>query len=187
MGVPTVNSHTWSNWASAITPPFFFSLLASYNSAMKETISSLKDMEKYAERFLKGVAPNTKSATVVALSGDLGSGKTTFVQYIARSLGITDSITSPTFVIEKVYGLKGRAFKHLVHIDAYRLKSGEDLKALGWDELARDPNNIIFIEWAELVEDVLPKDATFLSFKHAGETTRLIEFLNTKSPFSHSK
>ncbi|MEK7582949.1 MAG: tRNA (adenosine(37)-N6)-threonylcarbamoyltransferase complex ATPase subunit type 1 TsaE [Patescibacteria group bacterium] len=111
--------------------------------------------------------PKTNHAIVIGLEGELGSGKTTFVQKFAKALGITEHITSPTFVILKKYG-------NLVHIDAYRLKSSEDLKKLGIQELIEDPRNIIFIEWADLVADILPNDRITIHFEHVSEGKRKI-------------
>jgi|GEM_PF-1762334 len=98
--------------------------------------------------------PNT--ATILALSGDLGSGKTAFVKAFASALGITDTITSPTFVIEQIYLLPKTnsattAFDRLIHIDAYRLEKASELERLGWAEIAANPRNIICLEWPENV------------------------------------
>ncbi len=106
-------------------------------------------------------------AIVVGLYGNLGAGKTTFVQKFARACGITESVVSPTFVILKKYG-------NLVHIDAYRLKNSRELEAIGIHELIADPKNIIFIEWADRVEDILPNDTIKIHFDHVNETTRKI-------------
>lgn len=138
---------------------------------------SLKETQKIADDFLKSLSnQNFKSATVVGLHGDLGSGKTTFVQCVARALGITEHITSPTFLIIKTYKLKTKNYKLLYHLDAYRLKSGDELLKLGWQELAQDPKNLIFIEWPERVEEILPSDCLKIIFEFVDETTRVIEF-----------
>src|SRR3989338_5551126 len=91
-------------------------------------------------------------AIVVALIGELGAGKTTFVQKFANAYGTHETLTSPTFVILKKYG-------NLVHIDAYRLKNAKELEDLGVRELIADPKNIIFIEWADSVKELLPSDS----------------------------
>lgn len=113
---------------------------------------------------------------VVGLSGDLGSGKTAFTQAVAKQLGIQDIVTSPTFIIEKIYKLNNQQFDHLIHIDAYRLESGAELLHLGWNEIAANPKNIIFVEWPEKVVDILPKGITMIEFKFIDETTREINF-----------
>lgn len=113
-------------------------------------------------------------AAVVGLYGDLGAGKTTFVQAVARSLGVSERITSPTFLIVKRYKLKVKSFRFLIHIDAYRLKSGDELRKLGFEELLRDSGNLIFVEWADRVVDILPKKQTKLFFEFVDENTRKI-------------
>jgi tRNA threonylcarbamoyladenosine biosynthesis protein TsaE len=109
------------------------------------------------------------------MHGDLGSGKTTFVKMVAKEFGIENTVTSPTFVIEKIYKLENQDFDNLIHIDAYRLKSGEELKTLGWEEVSKNPKNIIFIEWPDNVKDVLPDDKQEMYFKFIDENTREIE------------
>ena len=119
--------------------------------------------------------PFSKFATVVGLSGELGSGKTAFVKALALALGITEEVVSPTFVIERIYKLSpGGTFRHLVHIDAYRLESEEELLSLGWEELAADHDNLILIEWPERVKKIIPTDAMNISFKFIDEETREI-------------
>ncbi|OHA26188.1 MAG: tRNA (adenosine(37)-N6)-threonylcarbamoyltransferase complex ATPase subunit type 1 TsaE [Candidatus Taylorbacteria bacterium RIFCSPHIGHO2_02_FULL_46_13] len=115
-----------------------------------------------------------KTATVLALYGDLGSGKTTFVQELAKHLGITDVVQSPTFVIEKIYRISHNNFSNFIHIDAYRIEQEIELVNLGWKELVADPNNLIAIEWADRVEGLLPKDALRIRFKFIDKTTREI-------------
>ncbi|OHA18998.1 MAG: hypothetical protein A3C08_03760 [Candidatus Taylorbacteria bacterium RIFCSPHIGHO2_02_FULL_47_18] len=154
---------------------------------MKEILShSIADTAKFAQEFLAGLFPCADSSTVVGLYGDLGSGKTAFVQQIAKALGARGSVQSPTFVIMKKYALKNppslppllkggyRGDLQLVHIDAYRLDSATDLKKLGWDALSSDHSNLIFIEWADRVADILPLDHIKLRFEFVDDTTRKI-------------
>jgi tRNA threonylcarbamoyladenosine biosynthesis protein TsaE len=122
---------------------------------MKYVSKSLEETEKIARDFVATFAPNS-AATVVGLYGTLGAGKTAFTQAAARALGVGEEITSPTFVIEKVYELAGKPFARLVHIDAYRLLKPEELLHLGWRELILDPQNLIFIEWPENVAAIMP-------------------------------
>jgi tRNA threonylcarbamoyladenosine biosynthesis protein TsaE len=116
---------------------------------MRKTVAQT-DMAKEAAAFVASLAPRT-TATIVTLSGDLGAGKTTFVQGIATALGVEERVTSPTFVIVKIYDLHDQAFRKLIHMDAYRLKGPQHLKVLGWEEMANDPQNLIFIEWPEKI------------------------------------
>lgn len=137
---------------------------------------SLKDTEETAKSFLEKLSPTGNQATVVVLSGNLGSGKTTFVQSVGKLLGISTTMTSPTFVLIKTHNLQHPNFNSLTHIDAYRLKSAEELKKLGWAEISADPKNLIFIEWPENVAGVIPEKATKISFEFIDEKTRKISF-----------
>lgn len=148
---------------------------------MEQTVT-LEELSSAAKGFLKSLEVK-HTAIVIGLYGELGSGKTTFVQHVARALGIPQSVTSPTFVIERVYALRGlmqssrrraQTFSHLVHIDAYRLENSNELLHLGWDELIKNPKNLIFVEWAEKIEDILPSDTVKIAFEVIGEDTRKI-------------
>lgn len=135
-------------------------------------------MQAFAEQFLKQIQPNTTSATVIGLRGDLGAGKTTFTKACASLLGVSETVTSPTFVILKKYAINNpdfsKTFSFFIHIDAYRLKGGSELNVIGWQEFISDPKNLIFIEWPELVMDVMPANTKYVDFKHIDETTREI-------------
>ena len=115
--------------------------------------------------FLAKLPALSSRAVVVALRGELGAGKTTFVQGVAKGLGVKEKILSPTFVIVKSYQLKTINYKLLYHIDCYRIKDERDLLALDWEEIASDPKNIVLIEWPERVKKILPKDAISISFE----------------------
>ncbi|KKU59151.1 MAG: YjeE family ATPase [Parcubacteria group bacterium GW2011_GWA2_47_12] len=138
------------------------------------TSHSITDTAKFAREFLSWISYRADAATIVGLYGDLGSGKTSFVQQIAKILGIRGSVQSPTFIIFRRYTLHDSRYTNLIHIDAYRLDSGADLKKLGWDALASDPQNLIFIEWADRVMGILPHDHTQLHFEFVNDTTRKI-------------
>lgn len=141
-----------------------------------ETITkSLIETQGVARGLVEKIKEEVREkAVVVALYGNLGSAKTAFVQGAAKALGISDTIISPTFVIERVYKIVSDNFTHFVHIDAYRLNSGDELKGLGWDELLADPHNIIFVEWAERVEEVLPDNTIKITFEYIDEERRKI-------------
>jgi len=146
--------------------------------------NSVKETEKVAKNFVEEITRaerarrNNQNALIVGLYGDLGSGKTTFVKGIAKVFGLEKTITSPTFVIEKIYKLKNQVLDNLIHIDAYRLKSGDELLSLGWEEISKNPKNIIFIEWPENVNDILPSDVEKIKFRFVDENVREITFLN---------
>lgn len=128
---------------------------------------SAKETQKVAAQLAVEAAKKViGSALVIALEGELGSGKTTFVQGFAKAFGVEEKVLSPTFVLMKVYPLKQRRFKHLVHIDCYRLDSAKDLLHLGFREILKDKDAIILIEWADKIRRILPHDAIRISFCH---------------------
>ncbi len=137
---------------------------------------SLTDTRTIAQNFIAGLILSSSHATVVGLRGDLGAGKTAFVQQTAQLLGITETITSPTFVIEKIYKLEHSHFTHLIHIDAYRLESDQELRSLGWAEIIADPKNLIMIEWPEKVVGCMPSYSEYIAFTFINETTRTIAY-----------
>ena len=136
---------------------------------------SVAETERFAQDFVQKLALG-KRATVIGLVGDLGSGKTTFVQFAAKALGVTHHVTSPTFVIMKFYKLFTTHYKLFIHIDAYRLESAQELLDLGWRDIASDPQNLVLVEWADRVVEALPKDARQISFAFIDENTRDITF-----------
>lgn len=143
----------------------------------KKEVVSLDEFNAEAKAFVRELAPAGARATLVTLSGELGAGKTAFTKAAAEELGITDMITSPTFVLEKIYALpEGGAFSRLVHIDAYRLDGEKDLHTIGFDEMMEDPKNLVFLEWPEKVAAGLPQAAAALSFEVRPEGGRIISY-----------
>ena len=148
----------------------------------------------------KTVNGKKKNAIVFALFGELGSGKTTFAQGFLEYFGIKKA-NSPTFVIMKKYvyenpkskiqslnkaknpkflpagdvpkGHKIQKF-YLYHIDCYRIHNSRDLIELGFQEIVKDSHNIILIEWADRIGDLLPKNTICINFKHKSENERII-------------
>ncbi len=149
---------------------------------MKYLSQSLVETNQIALDFLAKISQIKKEhALVVALFGDLGSGKTTFVQALARNIGISDIITSPTFVIEKRYIIPSTnkyqlSYKKLIHIDAYRLDSAQEILNLNFSEDIGDKDNLILIEWPERVDTALPEDILKINFSFIDENKREIEF-----------
>jgi tRNA threonylcarbamoyladenosine biosynthesis protein TsaE len=141
---------------------------------MKYISRSTEDTQKLAEAFISSLEQG-EHAVVVALEGDLGAGKTAFSQYIGEALGVHDPIQSPTFLIEKIYELRKKPWNHLVHIDAYRLENEQELLDLGWQDIVSRPENLILVEWAGKVKNILPEDAIHIGITHVDETTREFE------------
>ena len=141
--------------------------------------------EKGAAGKTAGASAPTASAVVIGLSGDLGSGKTTFTQQFGALLGIEETIASPTFVLEKIYKITPDfvgVFEHLIHIDAYRIESEQEMKQLGWEEIISNPKNILMVEWPERIAGLMPAGHIQVKFEHGDdrdegehETVRIIE------------
>lgn len=144
---------------------------------MEKEIRTLTELEAEALRFIGTLAPSA-AATLITLSGELGAGKTAFTQGVAHALGVADAVTSPTFVLEKIYklGSSTSKFARLIHIDAYRLEKGSDLGALGFDELLRDAGNLVLLEWPEKVADALPEPAVKISIKVRPDNSRILSY-----------
>jgi tRNA threonylcarbamoyladenosine biosynthesis protein TsaE len=130
--------------------------------------NSLIDTKKIAQQI---AAQFAHQGGVVALSGELGAGKTTFVQFFAQSLGVKDKVISPTFVLIRQHQLEGQRW--LYHADLYRLEDNEGIKSLGLEELL-DGKNIVLIEWAEKMGELLPKDSLKIKMKKIDENKREI-------------
>ncbi|MEK7186893.1 MAG: tRNA (adenosine(37)-N6)-threonylcarbamoyltransferase complex ATPase subunit type 1 TsaE [Patescibacteria group bacterium] len=142
---------------------------------MKFVSKGSEDTQKIAQNLLNSLKPGGL-ASVVALQGDLGSGKTNFTQVVGSLLGITENMQSPTFVIEKIYEINWKGFKNLIHVDAYRLEKDKELLHLGWEEILKEPENLIFIEWPENVKNIIPEYAKRVYLKFIDENTREISF-----------
>lgn len=145
-------------------------------------INNINDFQKVTSVVLEkavAIQENKKNATVVALHGDLGSGKTTFTKQLAKELGIIETVTSPTFVIQKRFDIpkenKSRNFDRLIHIDTYRIDLQDELIKLGWNEDLSNSQNIISVEWPENVLDILPENTIHLYFEFIDETTRVVK------------
>lgn len=111
-------------------------------------------------------------AQVLALSGDLGAGKTTFVQHLARALGVQDMVPSPTFVIMRNYATTDTVFTHLVHMDAYRIEREEELAPLHLESIFNNPHTLMCIEWPAKLGTALPDNALAISFGPSSENER---------------
>lgn len=151
---------------------------SSSSAATKQFAKSLaaRILEKGQRR--RGLPAGKAGATVLALTGDLGSGKTTFVQGFLRGLGVRGRITSPTFVLVKRYAIRHMPYARVYHIDAYRIRKPSELLTLGVKKILSDQRNIVLIEWVERIKKLLPKRMIWISFAHgrrASERTLTVE------------
>lgn len=128
-------------------------------------VHSVEETEQLASRLAALLTP----PDVITLEGDLGAGKTTFTKALAKGLGVTRTVNSPTFTIVKQY----EGTYPFNHLDVYRLADSDE--DLGWDELFYS-NAISVIEWAHLIEDDLPSERMEIRLQHSGENRRLISF-----------
>ena len=142
---------------------------------------NLSQTQKIAKELAKEIFKNSssnKEATVIGLVGDLGAGKTSFVQGFARGLGIKERILSPTFVILKRYKIPARIAtrsvaggQNLYHIDCYRIERPKEILNLEFKEIIANLKNIIIIEWADMIKKIMPKNTIWIE----------LEFINTKT------
>lgn len=105
-----------------------------------------------------------KGALVFALKGDLGSGKTTFIQGFIYGLGLKKRSPSPTFIFFRRFSFTHRNFFNCYHIDAYRIKKPVEFLKIGFNEIIKNNHNIVLIEWADKIKKYLPSDVVWLSF-----------------------
>jgi len=143
--------------------------------------------KKIGESFAKNILKRNlaKRAVIFGLIGDLGGGKTTFLQGLARGLGIKQAITSPTFVIMRKlkipqsgksslrYG-QNHKFKNFYHFDCYRIQKPTEMLTLGFKGIISDPQNIVALEWADKIRKMLHKDSLMLEFEFVDKNTRKI-------------
>jgi len=137
----------------------------------KYRTNNYKQTQKLGENFAKEILklPLGKNAVVLGLKGNLGGGKTTFLQGFAKGFGVRGKILSPTFVVMK-------RFENFYHIDCYRLKGEKDMAELGFKEIISDPKNIVAIEWPEKIKKILPKSTIYVEFKFADKNIREVSF-----------
>ena len=133
-------------------------------------VKNLKDTDKVAQI----LAESLKGGETIALTGNLGSGKTAFVKALAKALGIKENITSPTFVLLKVYNINYKSVNKFVHVDCYRLRGQEDLFDIGLGDYLNYDNIIVALEWADKIVN-LPKNTIFVDIKIVDKDKRSIK------------
>jgi len=144
----------------------------------KVTTHSLEEFRMEASNTALSLLPHAEYARIFAFSGELGAGKTTYTQSFAATLGVEESVTSPTFIIYKVYDLPEHVpFERLVHVDAYRLENKEELTTHGFNSLLSDTQNIVILEWPEKVAGLLENiPHTHVQFEVISENERTITY-----------
>lgn len=125
---------------------------------------ALNELDALVEEILALLPTNKSTASLIALSGHLGAGKTTFVQALGHQLGITETIQSPTYVLMKSYPISYKQYSTFVHIDAYRLVEPAEFTTLKPDVFLSNPKNLVCIEWPEQVRGVLPPPDLTITF-----------------------
>ncbi|OGC78231.1 tRNA (adenosine(37)-N6)-threonylcarbamoyltransferase complex ATPase subunit type 1 TsaE [candidate division WWE3 bacterium RIFOXYD1_FULL_39_9] len=145
---------------------------------MEVTTNSTEETKELATKLAKNIKPGM----VLALYGDLGSGKTTFTRFLVEALGFTSKVQSPTFVIARRYthddGSGKTEIKEIRHLDFYRLQSKQELEVLDMEYFFDDKDVLTIVEWPEIAEEQLPADTIKLKFSYVDENSRKIYVQN---------
>ncbi|HUD44314.1 MAG TPA: tRNA (adenosine(37)-N6)-threonylcarbamoyltransferase complex ATPase subunit type 1 TsaE [Patescibacteria group bacterium] len=149
---------------------------------MKTVITnSAEETQKLGEELAKSL----NGSAVITLQGDLGAGKTTFVQGFGCGLELSQKIISPTFLIIKKYDIADNKQKtknkSFYHVDLYRLNSEHDVEGTGLLDILQEKDSIVVIEWPEKLGKFLPKNRIEIKFEYAGEKKRKITFNNLQN------
>ena len=137
---------------------------------MTLTITSLAQIHHVAKQFID----NISTGKVFAFYGKMGSGKTTFIKAICEELGVTDVITSPTFAIENEYHSE-QTPKPIYHFDFYRIKKLEEVYDMGYEDYFYS-GSLCFLEWPELIEEILPIDVIKVKIEEQTDGSRTVTF-----------
>lgn len=137
---------------------------------MKIIIKSLDNIREAAREFIK----NMGKGHVFAFYGKMGAGKTTFIKAICEELGVEDVITSPTFAIVNEY-TSSKSGDTIYHFDFYRIKKLDEVYDMGYEDYFYS-GSLCFLEWPELIEDLLPADAVKVTITQQDDGSRVVEF-----------
>lgn len=118
---------------------------------------------------------NNEESLIITLEGDLGAGKTTFTQELAKHLGLSEQVTSPTFTIMKQYQIEEGEVDRLIHIDAYRIESEDEIEPLHLESVLSRPKTIICIEWPNKISSIIPTNSVKVSISIGDEEVRQVE------------
>jgi len=114
----------------------------------------------------------SSGATVFALVGDLGAGKTTCSKTFLKELGVKQHVQSPTFSIINSYPVSFKNFEKVFHIDVYRIENTKELETLHIADILNNKKHIVLIEWADKIPELIPQDATWIYFEHVDSERR---------------
>jgi tRNA threonylcarbamoyladenosine biosynthesis protein TsaE len=135
-------------------------------------------LENLKETMLFGqkLALKCSGGDIFSINGPLGAGKTSLVQGMAKGLGVKETVNSPTFNIIKIYKFKNlkSSIQKFIHIDAYRLKSSQELLDLGIEEIFISKNSLILIEWGDKVKEILPKNTKNIRIDYFKNNQRIL-------------
>ena len=141
--------------------------------------NSPSETKKLAQQLLKDFLKiKSKKALILGLEGDLGGGKTTFLQGLSKGLGIKEKILSPTFIIIRKFPIPFSKFKNFYHIDCYRIQKKKEVFNLHFKEIISNPENIVTIEWVDKIKKFLPKKILILKFEFLNKNQRRITIKN---------
>ena len=136
---------------------------------MEKTYST-QQLEELAGKIAQKLKPND----VLALYGELGSGKTTFTRFLVKALGFDTRVQSPTFILVRNYTKSEGSIKKIFHIDLYRLKSVNEVLEIGINEMIDEDKSVTVIEWPEIYEQMLPEKTIRMYFEYADKDTRKV-------------
>lgn len=150
-----------------------------------ERIYKENEISEIATLVLQEISTSSfSSAVLVTLSGDLGAGKTSLTQEIARQIGVSENVISPTYIIMKRYEIPSDSllnkkcdFENFIHIDAYRIEDEEELLNLRWNEILANPKNLVFLEWPEKVKGLTKEPSFSITLTHHNTDSRKVVLL----------
>lgn len=139
------------------------------------------DWESFIKKNILPLCVQSSNAQVLALVGDLGAGKTTFSKTLLHQIGITQHVQSPTFSIINSYDISFNNFKKVFHIDVYRIEDVKELEVLHFEDILKNPEHIIVLEWADKIKELLPKNADWIYFGYDTTDTRKVSIQHGKN------
>jgi tRNA threonylcarbamoyladenosine biosynthesis protein TsaE len=136
------------------------------------------DWRDFIQKNILSLCLPGQSAYVFALVGDLGAGKTTFSKAFLKEIGVERHVQSPTFSIINSYDIDFNGFSKAFHVDTYRIEDNKELEVLHFADILENPQHIVVIEWADKIRELIPDNATWMTFEHHTTLTRTITIHN---------